>query len=236
MSQERWLGNLPAIFDLGLNNFEAARHQGDRRSRILCLTSGTTVRPQGRDADALLIFLGEVEAVFDWVDLYPGDFNAGQSVCISRTGADGESAAPAGQGLARRVSGNASTTTQRLRALSERNITAFAVVPQFFYLIHERLFPEIAETEARSTQKVFSAMIALNRTLRKVMASTPDRYYSVSPRNAGTKNAIPLVTGGSRFDPAIVGDFHDPPASTSLGLRLDGNHPPPSSPIRQTTT
>jgi long-subunit acyl-CoA synthetase (AMP-forming) len=34
-------------------------------------------------------------------------------------------------------------TTELMRALNERNITAFAVVPQFFYLIHERIFEEI---------------------------------------------------------------------------------------------
>ena len=36
-------------------------------------------------------------------------------------------------------------TTELLRALAEREITAFAVVPQFFYLIHERIFKEVAQ-------------------------------------------------------------------------------------------
>ena len=36
-------------------------------------------------------------------------------------------------------------TTELLRALQERQITAFAVVPQFFYLIHERIFKEVAQ-------------------------------------------------------------------------------------------
>ena len=34
-------------------------------------------------------------------------------------------------------------TTELLRALQERDITAFCVVPQFFYLIHEKIFKEI---------------------------------------------------------------------------------------------
>ena len=33
-------------------------------------------------------------------------------------------------------------TTELLRALTERNITLFCCVPQFFYLIHERVFQE----------------------------------------------------------------------------------------------
>src|SRR5439155_6147787 len=36
-------------------------------------------------------------------------------------------------------------TTELLRALQERDITAFAVVPQFFYLIHERIFKEVSQ-------------------------------------------------------------------------------------------
>jgi len=34
-------------------------------------------------------------------------------------------------------------TTELLRALQERDITVFCVVPQFFYLIHEKIFKEI---------------------------------------------------------------------------------------------
>ncbi len=58
-------------------------------------------------------------------------------------------------------------TTELLRALSERNITAFAVVPQFYYLIHERIDQEIKKRGAIA-QKAFSAMLALNRSTRKV--------------------------------------------------------------------
>ena len=36
-------------------------------------------------------------------------------------------------------------TTELLRALQERDITVFAVVPQFFYLIHEKIFKEVAK-------------------------------------------------------------------------------------------
>ena len=98
-------------------------------------------------------------------------------------------------------------TTELLRALSERNITAFAVVPQFFYLIHERLFQEIAKRGA-ITQKVFSAMIALNRTLRKVGINAGPVLFRKVHETLGPKMRY-LVTGGSRFDPAIARDFHD---------------------------
>jgi len=36
-------------------------------------------------------------------------------------------------------------TTELLRALQHARITVFAVVPQFFYLIHERIFKEVGK-------------------------------------------------------------------------------------------
>src|ERR1035441_231168 len=69
--QERWLGNLPAIFDDGPRNFKAAASTEDDLASLL-YTSGTTADPKG----VMLThanFLGEVEAVFDWVDLGPSD-------------------------------------------------------------------------------------------------------------------------------------------------------------------
>ena len=41
------------------------------------------------------------------------------------------------------------------------------MVPQFFYLIHERIFQEIAKRGAL-TKKVFKSLVAFNRGLRKV--------------------------------------------------------------------
>ena len=66
--------------------------------------------------------------------------------------------------------GEAETSTSMLaeaRALTERNITAFAVVPQFFYLIHERVMQEIGK-RGKITQRVFRAMLVFNRVLRKL--------------------------------------------------------------------
>jgi long-chain acyl-CoA synthetase len=94
-----------------------------------------------------------------------------------------------------------------LRALSERNITAFAVVPQFFYLIHERLVQEIAKRGA-ITQKVFAAMVALNRALRKLGINAGPILFRKVHDTLGPKMRY-LVTGGSRFDPDIARAFSD---------------------------
>jgi long-chain acyl-CoA synthetase len=203
-SRERWLGNLPAIFDSGPNNFKAAASRDDDLASLL-YTSGTTADPKG----VMLThanFLGEVEAVFDWVDLGPSDALLGVLPLFHVLAQMANLLLPLVKG-SRVVYLETLNTTELLRALSERNITAFAVVPQFFYLIHERLFQEIAK-RGTITQKLFSAMIALNRTLRKVGINAGPVLFRKVHETLGPKMRY-LVTGGSRFDPAIARDFHD---------------------------
>jgi long-chain acyl-CoA synthetase len=203
-SRERWLGNLPAIFDSGPNNFKAATSRDDDLASLL-YTSGTTADPKG----VMLThanFLGEVEAVFDWVDLGPSDALLGVLPLFHVLAQMANLLLPLVKG-SRVVYLETLNTTELLRALSERNITAFAVVPQFFYLIHERLFQEIAK-RGTITQKLFSAMIALNRTLRKVGINAGPVLFRKVHETLGPKMRY-LVTGGSRFDPAIARDFHD---------------------------
>jgi long-chain acyl-CoA synthetase len=98
-------------------------------------------------------------------------------------------------------------TTELLRALQERNITGFAVVPQFFYLIQERIFQEV-EKRGALTQKVFKSLMRVNRTLRKVGINAGPILFSRVHETLGKKMRY-LVTGGSRFDPDIANDFYD---------------------------
>ena len=97
-------------------------------------------------------------------------------------------------------------TTELLRALQERNITAFCVVPQFFYLIHEKIFKElnkrgkfthVAGAHADGAQPRASP----NRNQRRQTFLRKDSRH-LRPRMRY------LVTGGSRFDPAIARDFY----------------------------
>ncbi len=87
------------------------------------------------------------------------------------------------------------------------DITAFAVVPQFYYLIHERIFQEI-EKRGIVTRRIFAAMVALNRTLRKVGINAGPYLFKKVHDTLGPKMRY-LATGGSRFDPKIMTDFHD---------------------------
>ncbi|MGC1452087.1 MAG: AMP-binding protein [Candidatus Sulfotelmatobacter sp.] len=199
-----WLGTLPTIFDNGPGKFKTAP-ANDSDLASLLYTSGTTADPKG----VMLThanFLGEVAAVLDWVDLGPSDALLGVLPLFHVLAQMANLLLPLVNG-SRVVYLETLNTTELLRALSERKITAFAVVPQFFYLIHERLFQEIAKRGA-ITQKVFAGMVAVNRLLRKVGINAGPILFSKVHQTLGPRMRY-LVTGGSRFDPAIARDFHD---------------------------
>ncbi len=201
---ERWLGNLPAIFAGGPEKFQAAPSTADDIASLL-YTSGTTADPKG----VMLThanFLGEVEAVFNWVDIGPSDALLGVLPMFHVLAQMANLLLPLVKG-SRVVYLETLNTTELLRALRERNITAFAVVPQFFYLIHERIFQEV-EKRGSLTQKVFQGLVEINRTLRKVGINAGPILFRKVHETLGKKMRY-LVTGGSRFDPEIAKDFYD---------------------------
>ena len=202
--QEKWLADLPAIFQAGSGQFKPVAAQNDDLASLL-YTSGTTADPKG----VMLThanFLGEVEAVFNWVELGPSDALLGVLPLFHVLAQMANLLLPLVKG-SRVVYLETLNTTELLRALTERNITAFAVVPQFFYLIHERVTAEIAKRGAIA-QKVFAILLAVNRTLRKVGINAGPILFRKVHDALGPKMRY-LVTGGSRFDPGIARAFHD---------------------------
>jgi long-chain acyl-CoA synthetase len=201
---EQWLGNLPAIFENGPGKFQPAPSTTDDLASLL-YTSGTTADPKG----VMLThanFLGEVEAVFNWVDLGPTDALLGVLPMFHVLAQMANLLLPLVKG-SRVVYLETLNTTELLRALQERNITAFAVVPQFFYLIHQRIFQEI-EKRGALTRKVFQGLVGINRVLRKVGINAGPILFRRVHETLGKKMRY-LVTGGSRFDPAIAKDFYN---------------------------
>jgi long-chain acyl-CoA synthetase len=201
---EPGLGNLPAIFQGGLGTFQPASSQSDDIASLL-YTSGTTADPKGVMLTHANL-LGEVEAVFNWVDIGPGDALLGVLPMFHVLAQMANLMIPLVKG-ARVVYLETLNTTELLRALRERNITAFAVVPQFFYLIHQRIFEEI-EKRGVLPRKGFKILLALNRNLRKFGINAGPILFAKVHQTLGAKMRY-LVTGGSRFDPAIAGDFYD---------------------------
>jgi long-chain acyl-CoA synthetase len=201
---EQWLGNLSTIFDNGPGKFQPAPSTTDDLASLL-YTSGTTADPKG----VMLThanFLGEVEAVFNWVDLGPTDALLGVLPMFHVLAQMANLLLPLVKG-SRVVYLETLNTTELLRALQERNITAFAVVPQFFYLIHQRIFQEI-EKRGVLTQRIFNGLVAFNRVLRKVGINAGPILFSKVHETLGKKMRY-LVTGGSRFDPEIAKDFYN---------------------------
>jgi long-chain acyl-CoA synthetase len=201
---ERFLADMPSIFKAGPGSFKTASSNPDDLASLL-YTSGTTADPKG----VMLThanFMGEVEAVFNWIDLGPSDALLGVLPLFHVLAQMANLLLPLVKG-SRVVYLETLNTTELLRALNERNITAFAVVPQFYYLIHERIFQEV-EKRGGLTKKVFIAMLALNRTLRKVGINAGPVLFRKVHNTLGPKMRY-LATGGSRFDPAIAQSFYD---------------------------
>jgi len=199
-----WLSNLPEIFRAGSGSFKPAAAE-DNDLASLIYTSGTTADPKG----VMLThanFLGEVEAVFNWVDIGPDDALLGVLPLFHILAQMANLLLPLVKG-SRIVYLETINTTELLRALKERNITAFAVVPQFFYLIHDRIVQEV-EKRGAITKKVFDGMVALNRVLRNVGANAGPILFRKIHDTLGPKMRY-LVTGGSRFDPEIARAFRD---------------------------
>ena len=201
---EIWLGNLPAIFNSGPGKFQPVPSAPNDLASLL-YTSGTTADPKGVMLTHANL-LGEVVAVFNWVDLGPGDALLGVLPMFHVLAQMANLMIPLVKG-SRVVYLETLNTTELLRALRERNITAFAVVPQFFYLIHDRIFQEV-EKRGALTRRVFKSLKGFNRALRKVGINAGPILFSKVHETLG-KNMRYLVTGGSRFDPEIAQDFYD---------------------------
>ncbi|MGA8762952.1 MAG: AMP-binding protein, partial [Candidatus Sulfotelmatobacter sp.] len=202
-TDDRWMDTLPAIFKAGPGQFQPVDSPLDN---VACLlyTSGTTADPKGVMLSHAN-FLGEVEAVFSWVDIGPNDALLGVLPMFHVLAQMANLLLPLVKG-SRVVYLETLNTTELLRALQERNITAFAVVPQFYYLIHDRIFQEI-EKRGAITQKIFKSLMGLNHVLRKVGINAGRILFAKIHATLGKKMRY-MVTGGSRFDPEIARDFH----------------------------
>ncbi len=195
--------DLDSIFDAGPGEFVPVASSEDALASLL-YTSGTTADPKG----VMLThgnLMGEVEAVFGWADLGPDDAVLGVLPLFHVLSQMANLLLPLVKGV-RVVYLETLNTTELLRALSERKITAFAVVPQFFYLIHERIFKEVAQ-RGKLAQSILRALMAVTVFGRRFGINLGKVFFRKIHRTFGDRMRY-LVTGGSRFDPQIALDFH----------------------------
>src|SRR5580765_5792260 len=201
--QSSWVGDLDAIFAAGPANLRAVEAPADTVAALL-YTSGTTADPKGVQLTHANM-LGEVNAVFGLLQIGPTDAVLGILPMFHVLAQMANLMLPLVKG-ARVVYLETLNTTELLRALNERKITIFAVVPQFFYLIHERIFKEVAKRGSVASWAL-KALMTINRGLRTVGINAGKFFFGKLHSTFGDRMRY-LITGGSRFDPQIGYDFY----------------------------
>lgn len=97
-------------------------------------------------------------------------------------------------------------TAELLRALTERGITVLACVPQFFYLIHQRVMTEVRRAPL-PLRALFRMLLALNARLRRAGINAGRLFFPQVHARVGPRMRL-MVTGGSRFDPTVGDALH----------------------------
>jgi long-chain acyl-CoA synthetase len=99
------------------------------------------------------------------------------------------------------------SSTSLVSALSSRGITIFACVPQFFYLIHQRITGEVRKRGALA-RLFLRVVLGANVWLRDHTGLNPaKRVFGRAHRMLGERMRL-FVTGGSKFDPSIARDLY----------------------------
>src|SRR5271156_5226535 len=195
--------DLDSIFATGPASFQPVIPADSDLAAIL-YTSGTTADPKGvMLTHANLV--GEANSVLSIIKVGPEDALLGILPMFHVLAQMANLFLPLFNGV-RVVYLETLNTAELLRALRERDITTFCVVPQFFYLIHERIFKELNK-RGQLTLRLVRSMMALNRALRIIGINAGKLLFGKIHATFGARMRY-LITGGSRFDPAIARDFY----------------------------
>ncbi|HEX6505823.1 MAG TPA: AMP-binding protein [Terriglobales bacterium] len=170
----------------------------------LLYTSGTTADPKGVMLSHANL-MGEAEAVFGWAHIGPKDALLGVLPLFHALAQMANLFLPLVSG-SRVVYLETLNTTELLRALRERHITAFACVPQFFYLIHERIQKDVKE-RGWLARMLMRTLMGVNRFTRAFGWNSGKLFFRPIHRMFGN-NMRYLVTGGSRWDAQVGRDFY----------------------------
>jgi len=102
---------------------------------------------------------------------------------------------------------------EMMRGLKECRITAFCVVPQFYYLLHQRVMDQI-RTSPWIVRALFRGMLTFNGWTRATLRVNLGHVLFRRVHDALGGRMRILVTGGSRFDPGIGRDLY------AMGLNI----------------
>ena len=98
-------------------------------------------------------------------------------------------------------------STEMMRAFTERRITAFCVVPQFYYLLHQRIMERVAAS-GLPVRVLFRTLLAVNARLRRHLGLNAGRMLFRQAHQALGGRMRILVSGGSRFDSRVGRDLY----------------------------
>lgn len=166
-------------------------------------TSGTTADPKGVVLTQANL-VGEIEGALGIFKIGPGDAILGVLPLFHALAQMANLLVPLAVG-GRIVYLESLNTTELLRALRERDITLFCCVPQFFYLIHERMLKEVGRHGA-AARLGFRALMNFCRAARAVGANPGKLIFRRVHQMLGRRMRY-LITGGSRFDPQVGRDL-----------------------------
>ena len=183
---EDGLPNLRAIFAQGPANFQPVPITADDIAMIL-YSSGTTGDPKG-----VMLSHGNLDAeadgVFQVVDVGPTDAILGILPLFHSLAQMANIMLPLSAGM-RVVYLESMNTSELLRALQERGITFFACVPQFFYLILERIQKEVQQKGA-FVRFIFRAHAGRLRLLAQIRPQSRQGLLRTRASHAGHAYAV----------------------------------------------
>jgi long-chain acyl-CoA synthetase len=201
-SGEGRYSNLLGMFAAATGEFTPAQVQEDDLA-VIMYTSGTTADPKG----VMLThhnLLSEAGYVFASIDVSERDSILAVLPLFHALAQMANLLLPFAAG-ARIVYLEEMNTTELLRALSERDITLFCCVPQFFYLIHERVMQQV-KSRSWAARTAVRTLMGVSGTGRKLGLNLGKLFFGKVHRMLGPKMRY-LITGGSAFDSNIGRDL-----------------------------
>jgi len=171
---------------------------------VILYTSGTTSDPKGVMLTHANL-LAERDAAFKVVTVTAADALLGVLPLFHSLAQLANLLLPFAVG-ARVVYLETLNSSDLVRALKERQITIFCCVPQFFYLIHQRVIQQVQKS-GLLTRLIFRMLLELNFRLRRMGVNLGRLFFGKVHDVMGRKMRL-LVTGGSKFDPAIGRDLY----------------------------
>ncbi|HEV2115068.1 MAG TPA: AMP-binding protein [Terriglobales bacterium] len=195
--------HLDEILAAGRRDF-APFASGPESTAAILYTSGTTADPKGVMLTQANL-MGELDGALGIFKVGPGDAILGVLPLFHALAQMANLLVPLAVG-ARVVYLETLNTTELLRALRERDITLFCCVPQFFYLIHERMLKEVGQRGVVA-RVAFRALLKLCRAGRALGANPGKLIFRRVHQMLGSRMRY-LITGGSRFDAQVGHDLY----------------------------